>query len=183
MLFRPITMRGVTARNRIMLGPMSQYLSVDGNLTDWHLGHLGQYAIGGAGIVCSEETAVIARGRRTHHCAGIYTDEHVRGYCRITDFLKDMGAVPAIQLGHAGRRGSVRAPWEGRLPLGECDAAIGNPPWTIVSSSPIPMADRRRRSPWMRKKSRTKSGRGGTLRRVPPTQASTFWKFTARTAT
>jgi 2,4-dienoyl-CoA reductase-like NADH-dependent reductase (Old Yellow Enzyme family) len=138
MLFRPITMRGVTARNRIMLGPMSQYLSVDGYLTDWHLVHLGQYAIGGAGIVCSEETAVIARGRRTHHCAGIYTDEHVRGYRRITDFLKDMGAVPAIQLGHAGRRGSVRAPWEGRLPLGECDAAIGNPPWTIVSSSPIP---------------------------------------------
>jgi 2,4-dienoyl-CoA reductase-like NADH-dependent reductase (Old Yellow Enzyme family) len=138
MLFRPITMRGVTARNRIMLGPMSQYLSVDGNLTDWHLVHLGQYAIGGAGIVCSEETAVVARGRRTHHCAGIYTDEHVRGYRRITDFLKDMGALPAIQLGHAGRRGSVRAPWEGRLPLGERDAALGNPPWTAVSSSPIP---------------------------------------------
>ena len=138
LLFRPVTMRGVTARNRIMLGPMSQYLAVDGNLTDWHLVHLGQFAIGGAGIVCSEETAVVARGRRTHHCAGIYTDEHVRGYRRITDFLKDMGAVPAIQLGHAGRRGSVRSPWEGRLPLGERDAASGYPPWTTVSSSPIP---------------------------------------------
>jgi 2,4-dienoyl-CoA reductase-like NADH-dependent reductase (Old Yellow Enzyme family) len=89
LLFRPIALRGVTARNRIMLGPMSQYLAIDGNLTDWHLVHLGQYAIGGAGIVCSEETAVEPRGRRTHHCAGIYTDAQVRGYRRITDFLKD----------------------------------------------------------------------------------------------
>ena len=95
LLFRPISMRGVTARNRIMLGPMSQYLAINGNVTDWHLVHLGQFAIGGAGIVFSEETAVEARGRRTHHCAGIYTDEHVRGYRRITDFLKDLGAVPA----------------------------------------------------------------------------------------
>ena len=104
-----------------MLGPMSQYLANDGNLTDWHLVHLGQFAIGGAGIVCSEETAVEARGRRTHNCAGMYTDEHVRGYRRVTDFLKDLGAVPAIQLGHAGRRGSSRSPWEGREPLNERD--------------------------------------------------------------
>jgi 2,4-dienoyl-CoA reductase-like NADH-dependent reductase (Old Yellow Enzyme family) len=138
LLFRPIKMRGVTARNRIMLGPMSQYLAIDGNLTDWHLVHLGQFAIGGAGIVCSEETAVEARGRRTHHCAGMYTDEHVRGYRRITDFIKEMGAVPAIQLGHAGRRGSVRGPWEGRAPLGAGDVAKGNAPWTTVSSSAIP---------------------------------------------
>jgi 2,4-dienoyl-CoA reductase-like NADH-dependent reductase (Old Yellow Enzyme family) len=138
LLFRPITMRGVTARNRIMLGPMSQYLAHDGNLTDWHLVHLGQYAIGGAGIVCSEETAVEARGRRTHHCAGMYTDEHVRGYRRVTDFLKDLGAVPAVQLGHAGRRGSSRSPWEGREPLGERDAAMGLGPWQLVSSSAIP---------------------------------------------
>src|SRR5882762_5524014 len=135
MLFRPITMRGVTARNRIMLGPMSQYLAVDGNLTDWHLVHFGQYAIGGAGIVCSEETAVEARGRRTHHCAGMYADAHVRGYRRVTDFLKDLGAVPAIQLGHAGRRGSSRSPWEGREPLNERDAAMGLGPWQLVSSS------------------------------------------------
>jgi 2,4-dienoyl-CoA reductase-like NADH-dependent reductase (Old Yellow Enzyme family) len=137
LLFRPIALRGVTARNRIMLGPMSQYLAVNGNLTDWHLVHLGQYGIGGAGIVFSEETAVEARGRRTHHCAGMYSDEHVRGYRRITDFLKDMGTLPAIQLGHAGRRGSVRAPWEGRRPLGERDAALGQPSWPTVSSSPI----------------------------------------------
>src|SRR4051812_26414254 len=137
LLFQPITMRGVTARNRIMLGPMSQYLAIDGNLTDWHLVHLGQFAIGGAGIVCSEETAVEACGRRTHHCAGIYTDAHVRGWRRITEFLKEMGAVPAIQLGHAGRRGSSRGPWEGRKPLGADDIAMGHGPWRTVSSSAI----------------------------------------------
>jgi 2,4-dienoyl-CoA reductase-like NADH-dependent reductase (Old Yellow Enzyme family) len=138
MLFRPITVRGVTARNRIMLGPMSQYLSINGTVTDWHLVHLGQFAIGGAGIVFCEETAVEARGRRTHHCAGIYADEHVRAYRRITDFLKDMGAVPAIQLGHSGRRGAVRPPWEGRRPLTEKDVGSGCAPWTTVSSSAIP---------------------------------------------
>jgi 2,4-dienoyl-CoA reductase-like NADH-dependent reductase (Old Yellow Enzyme family) len=138
LLFRPITLRGLTVRNRIMLGPMSQYLAVDGVVTDWHLVHLGQFAIGGAGIVFSEETAVEARGRRTHHCAGMYTDEQVRGYRRVTSFLKELGAAPAIQLGHAGRRGSARAPWEGRKPLGADDAAAGQAPWTTVSSSAIP---------------------------------------------
>jgi 2,4-dienoyl-CoA reductase-like NADH-dependent reductase (Old Yellow Enzyme family) len=138
LLFRPITVRGITARNRIMLGPMSQYLSIEGIVTDWHLVHLGQFAIGGAGIVFCEETAVEARGRRTHHCAGIYTDEHVRAYRRITDFLKDMGAVPAIQLGHSGRRGAVRPPWEGRRPLGNEDAGSRYAPWITVSSSAIP---------------------------------------------
>src|SRR5215510_4529286 len=137
LLFRPITIRGVTARNRIMLGPMSQYLASDSNLTDWHLVHLGQFAIGGAGLVFSEETAVEARGRRTHHCAGMYTDEHVRGYRRVTTFLKEMGAVPAIQLGHGGRRASVRPPWEGRQPLGAADVAAGYAPWTTVSASAI----------------------------------------------
>jgi 2,4-dienoyl-CoA reductase-like NADH-dependent reductase (Old Yellow Enzyme family) len=140
LLFRPITMRRVTARNRIMLGPMSQYLAVDGNLTDWHLVHLGQFAIGGAGIVFSEETAVEPRGRRTHHCAGIYADDHVRGYRRITDFLKDLGAVPGIQLGHSGRRGAVRSPWEGRRPLGSADAGSGYAPWELISSSALPHA-------------------------------------------
>jgi 2,4-dienoyl-CoA reductase-like NADH-dependent reductase (Old Yellow Enzyme family) len=143
LLFRPLTVRGVTMRNRIMLGPMSQYLSIDGAVTDWQLVHLGQFAIGGAGIVFCEETAVEARGRRTHHCAGIYTGEHVRAYRRITDFLKDMGAVPAIQLGHSGRRGAVRSPWEGRKPLGATDTSEGLAPWRLISSSAIPHSSNR----------------------------------------
>jgi 2,4-dienoyl-CoA reductase-like NADH-dependent reductase (Old Yellow Enzyme family) len=137
MLFRPITLRGVTARNRVMVAPMSQYLSIDGTVGDWQLVHLGQFAIGGAGIVCAEETAVEARGRRTHHCAGLYKNEHVRAYRRVTDFLRELGAVPAVQLGHGGRRSGVRSPWEGRRPLDERDAAEGLPPWTPVSSSAV----------------------------------------------
>ena len=115
LLFRPIKMRGVTARNRIMLGPMSQYLAIDGNLTDWHLVHLGQFAIGGAGIVCSEETAVEARGRRTHHCAGIYNDAHVRGYRRVTEFPEG-----------PGRRAGDPARPRGTPRFGA--AALGGPP-------------------------------------------------------
>lgn len=130
-------MRGVTMRNRIMLAPMSQYLAVDGTPTDWQLVHLGQYAMGGAGIVFSEETAVEPCGRRTHNCAGIYTAEQVRNWRRITTFLKDLGAVPAMQLGHSGSRGSARSPYEARRPLGAKDAASGMAPWRTISSTAI----------------------------------------------
>ncbi len=143
LLFRPIALRGVTARNRIMLGPMSQYLSIDGEITDWHLVHLGQFAIGGAGIVCAEETAVEARGRRTHHCPGLHTDAQARKWRRVTDFLKSLRAVPAIQLGHAGRRAAVRSPWEGRRPLGPDDVAAGLAPWPTISSSAVAHAPNR----------------------------------------
>ena len=137
-LFKPLTLRGLTIRNRIMLAPMSQYLAADDGVpTDWQMVHLGQYAMGGAGIVFSEETAVEARGRRTHNCTGIYTGEQARGWRRITDFLKDLGAAPAMQLGHGGSRGSHRSPYEARRPLLEADAAIGMGPWEVVSSSSI----------------------------------------------
>ncbi|WP_370636865.1 NADH:flavin oxidoreductase/NADH oxidase [Afifella sp. IM 167] len=137
MLFRPMPMRGVTARNRIILGPMSQYLANDGEVTDWHLVHLGQFAMGGAGIVFAEDTAVEPRGRRSHRCAGIYTDAQARKFRRVTDFLKDLGALPAIQIGHGGRRSSARPPWEGRSPLGPKDEAKGEGPWQVVSSSAL----------------------------------------------
>jgi 2,4-dienoyl-CoA reductase-like NADH-dependent reductase (Old Yellow Enzyme family) len=138
MLFRPLTLRGLTIRNRIMLAPMSQYLVADDGVpTDWQIVHLGQFAMGGAGIVFSEETAVEARGRRTHNCTGIYTAEQARGWRRVTDFLKDLGAAPAMQLGHGGSRGSHRSPYQARRPLLVEDTAIGMGPWPVVSSSPI----------------------------------------------
>ena len=111
LLFTPITLRGVTARNRIVVSPMCQYVSVDGGPTDWHLVHLGRFAMGGAGIVFGEETAVEARGRKTYHCAGIWNDHQAKAYRRITDFIKEMGAVPAIQLGHCGRKAARTARW------------------------------------------------------------------------
>jgi 2,4-dienoyl-CoA reductase-like NADH-dependent reductase (Old Yellow Enzyme family) len=102
-LFQPITLRGVTARNRVMVSPMCQYHSVDGSPTDWHMMHLGRLAVGGAGILFGEETAVEARGRKTHECAGLWDDAQIPHYARLTDFIRQQGAVPAIQIGHCGR--------------------------------------------------------------------------------
>src|SRR3984885_2646344 len=138
LLLTPIALRGVTARNRIVVSPMSQYLAVDGAPTDWHLVHLGKFAMGGAGIVFVEETTVEERARKTYHCPGIYTDAQVKAWRRITDFLRGQGALSAIQLGHAGRKVSTKAPWEGFAPLSEEDARHGEPPWQGIAPSPIP---------------------------------------------
>jgi 2,4-dienoyl-CoA reductase-like NADH-dependent reductase (Old Yellow Enzyme family) len=106
LLFRPITFREITRRNRIVISPMCQYRSVAGGPTDWHMVHLGKFAMAGAGIVFGDETVVEERGRKTHQCAGIYDDRHIQQYRRITDFIRSTGAIPAIQLGHSGRKAS-----------------------------------------------------------------------------
>jgi 2,4-dienoyl-CoA reductase-like NADH-dependent reductase (Old Yellow Enzyme family) len=137
-LFEPIKLRSVIARNRIVVSPMCQYASVAGSPTDWHLVHFGKFAAGGAGIVFGEETAVEARGRKTYECAGIYDDRHTREYVRITDFIKAMGAVPAIQLGHCGRRAGTHGAMQNWKPLTEEDARAGRPPWPGISASAVP---------------------------------------------
>jgi 2,4-dienoyl-CoA reductase-like NADH-dependent reductase (Old Yellow Enzyme family) len=137
LLLTPIALRGVTARNRIVVSPMSQYLAVDGAPTDWHLVHLGKFAMSGAGIVFVEETTVAERARKTYHCPGIYTDAQVKAWRRITDFLRGQGALSAIQLGHAGRKVATKAPWEGFAPLSDADAGHGEPPWQGIAPSPI----------------------------------------------
>lgn len=141
LLFTPIELRGITARNRVVVSPMCQYSSDCGGPTDFHLVHLGKLAMGGAGIVFCEETSVEERGRKSYHCAGIYDDAHIPQYRRINDFLRAHGAVPAIQIGHAGRKGSGCSPWEGYRPLTEEDARKGKPPWTTVSSSLLAASD------------------------------------------
>ena len=141
LLFTPISIKQVTVRNRVVVSPMSQYASVEGGPTDWHLVHLGHFAMGGAGIVCCEETSVAELARKTYSCPGIYTDAQVRAYRRITDFIKEMGAVPAMQLGHAGRKVATKAPWEGFAPLTEADAKHGKPPYQGLSASPIPTSE------------------------------------------
>ena len=138
LLFTPITLRGVTARNRVVVSPMCQYVSVDGGPTDWQFVHFGRYAMGGAGIVFGEETAVEARGRKTYHCAGIWNDHQARAYRRITDFIKEMGAVPAIQLGHCGRNAGSHGAMEEWRALDERDARAGMPPWRGLAPSPLP---------------------------------------------
>ncbi|MEI2416464.1 NADH:flavin oxidoreductase/NADH oxidase [Orrella sp. JC864] len=138
LLLSPLRIRDLTLRNRIVVSPMCQYASQDGLPGDWHLVHLGQFALGGAALVFTEETAVAAEGRKTYGCAGIYGDAHVAAYRRITDFIRSQGAVPGIQLGHAGRKASCGPPWTQFRPLTEQDAQAGMPPWRGVSASEMP---------------------------------------------
>ena len=138
LLLQPVKLRGLTARNRIVVSPMSQYAAVDAAPTDWHLVHLGKFAMGGAGIVFVEETAVEERARKTYHCPGIYNDAQAKAWRRVTDFIHSQGALTAIQLGHAGRKVATKSPWEGFAPLTEADAAHGEPPWQGIAPSPIP---------------------------------------------
>ncbi len=138
LLFAPIALRSVVARNRIVCSPMCQYVSQDGGPTDWQLVNFGRFAMSGTGIVFGEETAVEARGRKTHHCAGIYKDSHIPAYRRINEFIKSLGSVPAIQLGHCGRRASAHGPLKDRTPLGEKDAHQGLTPWQGLAPSALP---------------------------------------------
>ncbi|HEX4788960.1 MAG TPA: NADH:flavin oxidoreductase/NADH oxidase [Actinospica sp.] len=113
-LFSPLTLRDVTFSNRAWVSPMCQYSSVDGRPADWHLVHLGALARGGAGLVMTEATAVLPEGRISPEDAGIWTDEQAADYARITAFIRGQGAVPGIQLAHAGRKASTYAPWRGQ---------------------------------------------------------------------
>lgn len=140
-LFRPIALRGITARNRVVISPMCQYSAHDGHLEDWHLVNLGRFAMGGAGIVFTEATAVQKSGRITHGCPGLWTDSQIIGHARVAQFALSHGAVPAIQLGHAGRKSGMQRPWFGNGPLTEADFARGDMPWTPVGPSEIPVAE------------------------------------------
>lgn len=140
-LLTPYTVRGLTLKNRIVVSPMCQYSAIDGVVTDWHLVHLGRFAIGGAGLVFVEATGVEARGRISPGDVGIWNDEQARALARIADFLKANGAAAGIQLAHAGRKASTRRPWEGRAQLTEEDAAKGEAPWETLAPSAIRFAD------------------------------------------
>jgi len=141
-LFDPFTLRGVTFPNRVAVSPMSQYVSVDGYTNDWHIVHLGRFALGGAGLVFTEATAVEERGRRTHGDLGLWHDDHVAGLARIAKFLKEQGAIAGIQLGHAGRKASERRPWDGETPVDSEDVSLrGEAPWTALGPSPLPYGD------------------------------------------
>jgi 2,4-dienoyl-CoA reductase-like NADH-dependent reductase (Old Yellow Enzyme family) len=140
-LFEPFTLKGVTARNRIVVSPMCQYQSFHGSPTDWHIVHMGRYAIGGAGIVFYEETAVEDRGRKTHKCAGLYRDDQIAEYGRIANFVKEFGGVPAMQLGHSGARASERGPLFNRVALSEENKAEGGDAWQSISSSAVTPID------------------------------------------
>jgi len=138
-LFSPMTIGGVTLPNRIVISPMCTYSADDGVASDWHLVHLGQYALGGAGLVFTEAAAVSQNARITHGDMGIWSDEHAEALKPIAAFLKAHGAVPGIQLAHAGRKASIQRPWFGNGPLGEDDFARGDQPWDIGAPSALPV--------------------------------------------
>jgi 2,4-dienoyl-CoA reductase-like NADH-dependent reductase (Old Yellow Enzyme family) len=141
MLFDEIRIRDIRIRNRIVVSPMCQYSAEDGHVTDWHLVHLGKFAQGGAGVVFVEATAVEKRGRITHGDTGIWQDSHIEGLKRISRFVEQQGAVPAIQLAHAGRKASMARPWHGNGPLTPADLERGDKPWGIVGPSDTALGD------------------------------------------
>ena len=134
LLFSPLVLRGTTLKNRICVSPMCQYQAVDGKMQDWHFMHHARLALGGSGLIFVEATAVTRNGRITHGCTGIWEDGQIAGLKRVADMHRQFGAVPAIQIGHSGRRGSAARPWEGAHPL------AGKRPdeaWETVAPSPI----------------------------------------------
>jgi 2,4-dienoyl-CoA reductase-like NADH-dependent reductase (Old Yellow Enzyme family) len=135
-LFQPLTIKSVTLRNRIGVSPMCQYSSEDGVATDWHFVHLGSRAVGGAGLVIAEATAVSPEGRITPGDAGIWAEKHVEPIARINRFIKQHGAVPGIQLAHAGRKASASRPWEGGRHLADSEGG-----WPTFAPSAIPFGD------------------------------------------
>ena len=141
MLFEGLAIRDVRIRNRIVVSPMCQYSAQDGHVTDWHLVHLGKFAQGGAGVVFVEATAVEKRGRITHGDTGIWDDAHIAGLQRIASFVKSQGAVPAIQLAHAGRKSSMARPWYGNAPLSQADLERGDKPWKIIAPTDSAIGD------------------------------------------
>jgi len=113
-LFEPFTLRSVTLPNRIVVAPMCQYSSVDGMANDWHFVHLGSRAVGGAGLVIVEATAVTPDGRISPEDLGIWSDAHAAPLARIVRFMKQQGSAAGLQIAHAGRKGSTWRPWSGR---------------------------------------------------------------------
>ncbi len=136
MLFDPLEIRTLRLKNRIAISPMCQYSSVDGFANDWHLVHLGSRATGGAALVMQEATAVSPRGRISPDDMGLWKDEHIEFLQRITTFIKKQGAVPGIQLAHAGRKAGTTPPWKGGRLLSSPEGG-----WTPQAPSPIPFRD------------------------------------------
>ncbi|GAB5415269.1 MAG: NADH:flavin oxidoreductase/NADH oxidase [Congregibacter sp.] len=141
-LFEPLKIRGVTVRNRIGVSPMCQYSSVDGEASDWHLVHLGSRAVGGAGLVMTEATAVSPEGRISPNDLGFWADDQTPGHRRLAEFIKGQGAIAGVQLAHAGRKAGRLPPWE--EDPSQVQARFLKPEeggWTPVAPSAVPLSE------------------------------------------
>ncbi|MFM0047776.1 NADH:flavin oxidoreductase/NADH oxidase [Paraburkholderia sediminicola] len=138
-LFEPFSLRGVEFRNRLALSPMCQYEAKDGLVTPFHGVHYGKFALGGFGLVMVEAAAVSPEGRITHGDIGLWHGAHVEGLAAIAAFIKRQGAVPGIQIAHAGPKASMQRPYDGDGPLTPADGVSGDVPWPVVSASAVPV--------------------------------------------
>lgn len=136
LLFSPRKIRDIEIKNRIFVSPMCQYSSKEGVPNEWHLVHLGSRAVGGAGLIIAEATAVAPEGRISPEDNGLWNDEQTKAFKKITDFIKTQNSVPGIQLAHAGRKASTYSPWNGDGEIG-----IGSGGWQTVGPSPIKYSD------------------------------------------
>ena len=134
-LFSPLELRSLTLKNRILLSPMCQYSSRDGLPDDWHMAHLGSRAVGGVALVMTEATAVAPEGRISPADCGLWHDAQAQAFAPIARFIAAQGAIPAIQLGHAGRKASVLPPWHGGAPVAAADGG-----WRPLAPSPVPFS-------------------------------------------
>lgn len=135
-LFDPLTIRDVTFLNRVFVSPMCEYSSTDGYANDWHFVHLGSRAVGGAGLVLTEATAVVPEGRISPQDLGLWKDEHIEPLARIANFIHAQGSVAGMQLAHAGRKGSTYRPWEGQGAIPESGGG-----WNVMAPSALRFAD------------------------------------------
>ncbi len=136
LLFTPLTIRSITLKNRLVVSPMCQYSSHDGFANDWHLVHLGSRAVGGAGLVFVEATAVTPEGRISPHDMGLWKDEQIEPLKSITAFIEENGSIPAIQLAHAGRKASITEPWNGDRLITPEEGG-----WKTLAPSSIPFSE------------------------------------------
>jgi len=137
-LFDPLAIRDITFANRVFVSPMCQYSSRDGYASDWHFVHLGSRAVGGAGLVLTEATAVLPEGRISPQDLGIWMDEHIEPLARVARFIHEQGSVAGMQLAHAGRKASTYAPWAGHGTVPESEGGWKN---NVVAPSALPFTD------------------------------------------
>jgi 2,4-dienoyl-CoA reductase-like NADH-dependent reductase (Old Yellow Enzyme family) len=136
-LFDPLAVRDLTFANRVFVSPMCEYSSTDGYVSDWHFVHLGSRAVGGAGLVLTEATAVLPEGRISPQDLGIWMDEHIEPLARVVRFIHEQGSVAGMQLAHAGRKASTYAPWAGHGTVPEGEGGWNN----VVAPSALPFTD------------------------------------------
>src|SRR5438445_6652914 len=136
-LFTPLKLRGVTIKNRIVVSPMCMYSADEGVPNSWHMVHLGSRAVGGAGLVIAEATGVSSEGRISPGCLGLWNDQQMEAFKPIVAFIKEQGAVPGIQLSHAGRKASHAVPWQGGRALSAQEGG-----WQVQGPSAIPYSEK-----------------------------------------